>query len=157
MELESKTTHLNCYDTLLETTQFQEETQESIVPDACPDILRIVDTEAAVCLKSKEAQEGRLEVSGTARCAILYLPDGAQELRRMTVAIPFSCAMDVPGLNRSCRIAAFPRAQGADARMLNPRKVLVRVDLAVEIQAFAPQTASFCSGVECGEEVGIRQ
>ena len=30
------------------------ETLESIVPDACPDILRIVDTEAVVCLKSKK-------------------------------------------------------------------------------------------------------
>ena len=55
MELECKTTHLNCYDTVLDTTLYQEETLESIVPDACPDILRIVDTEAVVCLKSKEA------------------------------------------------------------------------------------------------------
>ena len=68
MELECKTTHLNCYDTVLDTTLYQEETLESIVPDACPDILRIVDTEAVVCLKSKEAQEGRIEVAGTARC-----------------------------------------------------------------------------------------
>ena len=60
MELECKTTHLNCYDTVLDTTLYQEETLESIVPDACPDILRIVDTEAVVCLKSKEAQEGRI-------------------------------------------------------------------------------------------------
>ena len=53
MELELKTTQLNCYDTVLDTTLFQEETLESIVPDACPDILRIVDTEAAVCLGTK--------------------------------------------------------------------------------------------------------
>ena len=157
MELELKTTHLNCYDTLLDTTQFQEETLESIVPDACPDILRIVDTEALVCLKSKEAQEGRLEVAGTARCAILYLPDGAQELRRMTVSIPFTCPLEAPGLDRGCRVAAVPRVQAADARMLNPRKVLVRVALAVDVQAFAPQTASFCDGVECDESAGIRQ
>ena len=59
MELECKTTHLNCYDTVLDTTLYQEETLESIVPDACPDILRIVDTEAVVCLKSKEGGRNR--------------------------------------------------------------------------------------------------
>ena len=157
MELELKTTHLNCYDTLLDTTLFQEETLESIVPDACPDILRIVDTEALVCLKSKEAQEGRMEVAGTARCAILYLPDGEQELRRMTVSIPFTCAAEAAGLSRGCRLTAVPRVQSADARMLNPRKVLTRVSLAVDIQAFAPQTASFCDGVECEGAAGVRQ
>ena len=31
------------YDTVAEVTLCQEETLESIVPDACPDILRIVD------------------------------------------------------------------------------------------------------------------
>lgn len=157
MELELKTTHLNCYDTLLDTTLFQEETLESIVPDACPDILRIVDTEALVCLKSKEAQEGRMEVAGTARCAILYLPDGQQELRRITVSIPFTCAAEASGLSRGCRLTAIPRIQSSDTRMLNPRKVLTRVSLAVDIQAFAPQTASFCDGVECEGSAGIRQ
>jgi len=78
MELELNTTHLNCYDTVLDTTLFHEETLETIVPDACPDILRIVDCEAMVCLKGKEAQEGRAEISGSVRAAVLYLPDGAE-------------------------------------------------------------------------------
>ena len=90
MELELKTTQLNCYDTVLDTTLFQEETLESIVPDACPDILRIVDTEAAVCLGNKEAQEGKAEVTGTARCAVLYEAEGGEGVRRITVSIPFT-------------------------------------------------------------------
>ena len=157
MELECKTTHLNCYDTVLDTTLYQEETLESIVPDACPDILRIVDTEAVVCLKSKEAQEGRIEVAGTARCAVLYVPDGAEGLRRMTISIPFTCSAEHAGLGSSCRLMAVPRVQAADARSLNPRKVLTRVSLAVEVQVFAPRTASFCDGVECESAAGIQQ
>ncbi len=39
MELELNRTHLAGYDTVLDTTVFQEETLETIVPDACPDIL----------------------------------------------------------------------------------------------------------------------
>lgn len=157
MELELKTTHLNCYDTVLDTTLFQEETLESIVPDACPDILRIVDTEAVVCLKSKEAQEGRMEVAGTARCAILYQPDGAEGVRRMTVGIPFTCTAEAAGLRSGCRLTAVPRVQAADARSLNPRKVLVRVSLAIEVQAFAPQCDCFCHGVGCESTAGVEQ
>ena len=157
MELELNTTRLNCYDPVLDTTIFQEETLESIVPDACPDILRIVDTEAAAFLKSKEAQEGRAEATGTIRCTVLYEPDGAEGLRRLTVNIPFTCAAEAAGVRSGCRMVAVPRVQGADARSLNPRKVLARVGLAVELQVFAPQTAEYHSGAICGEEAGVEQ
>ena len=81
MELELECTQLSGFETVLDTTVFHEETMEMIVPDACPDILRIVDTEGMACLRTKEAQEGRAEVSGTARAAVLYLPDGGEGLR----------------------------------------------------------------------------
>ena len=76
MELTLNRNCLSCYDAVLETTVFHEETMEMIVPDACPDILRIVDTAGMVCVKDKGTQEGRVEVTGTARCSVLYLPDG---------------------------------------------------------------------------------
>ena len=52
MELELERTELSGYETVLNTTLFQEETMEMIVPDACPDILRILDTEGWVELLS---------------------------------------------------------------------------------------------------------
>ena len=157
MELELNTTRLNCYDPVLDTTIFQEETMESIVTDACPDILRIVGTEAEAFLKNKEAQEGKAEVTGTARCTLLYEPDGAEGIRHITVSIPFTCTAEAAGVRTGCRVVAVPRVQTADARSLNPRKVLTRVGLAVEIQVFSPQTGEYCSGVSCGEETGIQQ
>ena len=157
MELELKTNHLNSFDTVLDTTLSQEETLESIVPDACPDILRIVDAEAMVCLKSKEAQEGRAECSGSIRCAVLYVPDGAEGVRRMTVTMPFTAAADGPGIRPGCQVVASARVQSSDARSLNPRKVLTRVSLCVDLQVFAPQCDSLCDGVECAPEQGIQQ
>lgn len=157
MELELKTNHISCYDTVLDTTLFQEETLESIVPDACPDILRIVDTEAMVCLQTKDAVEGRAEAGGTVRCAILYQPDGGEGIRRITVSLPFSTMAEGAGITSACRVVAVPRVQSADARSLNPRKILTRVSLAVDLQVFAPDCLSLCQGVECPPEGGIQQ
>jgi hypothetical protein len=42
MELEFKSNELSCYDTALDTTVLREEIMEMIVPDSCPDILRIL-------------------------------------------------------------------------------------------------------------------
>ena len=69
MELEFERDTIVCYETLTEVTLCQEETLESIVPDACPDILRIVDVCGQATLSSKAAKEGMAVVTGMCRAA----------------------------------------------------------------------------------------
>lgn len=157
MEIELTRTQLACYDTLLDNTIPHEETMEMIVPDACPDILRIVDTAGTVCLKSKEALEGRAEVSGTVRCTVLYLPDGACGMRRLEVNLPFFCSADAVGIQPDSMVIAVPCLLSADTRAINPRKVLVRVNLAVSIRVFAPASATLCTGAACDCHAGVEQ
>ena len=157
MELELERIGWNGYEAALETTVCQEETLESIVPDACPDVLRICETEGIVCLRDKVVQEGRLTLSGSVRASLLYLPDGGEGLRRMEVELPFTCPVEHPGLTPEWKVVAVPRIQGADARLLNPRKVLVRVSLAVWLQACAPVEEELCGGIQAPEEAGIQQ
>ncbi len=148
MELTLNREHLNCYDVLLDTALSHEETMEMIVPDACPDILRIVDTCAAVCLKSKEAQEGRVELSGAVRCSVLYLPDAEAGPRHLEASIPFSCGVDGAGIVPGCAVVAVPRVRSADTRVINPRKVLLRVDLIIDIRAYSSVDMLLCTGAE---------
>lgn len=157
MELELEQTQLDGYDAALDTTILHEETMEMIVPDACPDILRIVDTEAAVFLERKEAMEGRAELSGSIKAWVLYLPDGEEGMRRIEVKIPFTCGADSPSLVPGCRVVAVPRVQGADTRSINPRKVLARVNLAVSLRAYAPVADTLCAGLDAPAEAGLEQ
>lgn len=53
MELELDRTQRSGYEAVLDTTVCREETLESIVPDACPDILRICDTEGVGATRSR--------------------------------------------------------------------------------------------------------
>ena len=156
MDLELSRTHFNCYDMVLDTTIMQEETMETIVPDACPDILQIVDTQAKVFLQSKEAQDGRCEVGGTVKVSVLYLPEEEVGLRHISLSIPFLCRSDLPSVTAQCKLLAIPRVQGAETRILNPRKVLTRVNLAVALRVYTPQTAVFCQGVAQGDD-GVQQ
>lgn len=157
MEIELTRTQLASFDAVLDTTMLHEETMEMIVPDACPDILRIADTAGTVSLKSKETTDGRVEVAGTARCAVLYLPDGETGMRRLEMNIPFFCTADAPGIRENCAVVAVPRLLAADTRAINPRKVLVRVNLAIDIKVFAAADTSLCGGAECDDESGVEQ
>lgn len=77
MELEFERDTIVSYDTVADLTVCQEETLESIVPDACPDILRIVDVYGQAILSGKQAKEGLAVVNGMVRASILYQPEGA--------------------------------------------------------------------------------
>lgn len=151
MEFERDT--IISYDTVAEVTLCQEETLESIVPDACPDILRIVDVCGQATLTGKQAREGVAQVTGMVRACILYQPEGGGGLRKMEVGLPFTCQAEAPGLTERGTVLADPRLRCAEARVLNPRKVLLRVDLAVDVTACQPVERPVCGGVaDCGAE-----
>lgn len=157
MELEFERDTINSYDTVAQVTLCQEETQESIVPDACPDILRIVDVCGQATLSGKQAREGLAQVTGMVRAVILYQPEGAAGLRRMEVGLPFTCQAEAPGLTERGTVLASPRLRCAEARALNPRKVLLRVDLAVDIAACQPVERSVCCAASNPEEGAVCQ
>ena len=147
MKLELNQTHLTGYETVLETTVFREETLETIVPDANPDILRLIDTQGKVFLKSKEAMDGRVTLTGTARLTALYQPEGGTGPCRLEVGIPFSVSAEEHRLTPGCLVTAVARVAGADTRTINPRKVLTRVEVAVSVKAFSAETTVLCTGV----------
>lgn len=157
MELELNRHHIGCYSNVLHRMACQEETQEAIVPDACPDILRIIEVCGQVCLRSKQAKEGVAVITGIVETAILYQPDDESGVRRMEVKIPFEFQVDAPGLTTQGEILAIPQLRHIEARILNPRKVLLRADLAMEVQCYQPEKYSICHGVSQGESEGVRE
>lgn len=151
MELELNRIHLTGYDTVLDTTVFQEETLETIVPDASPDILRLVDTQGTVLLKSKTASDGRVTLTGTARLTVLYLPDGGTGPCRMEVHIPFGLTVEEKRIKTGCQIGAVLKVSSADARTVNPRKVVVRAEIAADIKVYVGSIIHLCTGISAAE------
>lgn len=158
MELELCRETVNCFEAVRTTTVCQEETQEAIVPDACPDILRILDTRAQAFLTGKQVRDGMVSVTGLVRANVFYLPEEAGTgPHHMEITLPFTCQSEAPGLKSHGTVLAVPRVRWAQARTLNPRKVLLRADLAVEISAYQPNTVQLSCGVNAGQEYGIEQ
>ena len=157
MELELKRDAIHCFETVADVTICQEETQEAIVPDACPDIWQVLDGEARLLLQRKEPQDGKGEFSGLLKTTILYQPEGEQGLRAMEVTLPFSASPELTQLTRRSMLHVIPRVLSVDVHLLNPRKVLVRVGYCLDIEGFEPQARSLTSLVEEPERYGIRQ
>ena len=147
MEYELDRTRLEGYEAVLDTTLAREETLEMIVPDACPDILRVVETDGRVLLRRREAVDGRVELAGTFQLSVLYLPDGESGVRHLDVTIPFTWDADGADVGPNCRVVASARLCRADARAVNPRKILARCEGAVDVWVYAPRTQTISAAV----------
>ena len=79
MELELKKECLDVFEAGDRQTLTQEETAETIVPDYCPDIARIISAEGCVYLHGAEPSG----TSGTVRVTVLYTPEGESGVRTL--------------------------------------------------------------------------
>ncbi len=116
----------------------REETAEAIVPDAQPDILRILDTQGFMCLRGKDSSDGRVTVTGTAELTVLYVPESGGGVRKISVSVPMELTADCPEELGEALISADLTLTGADARTVNPRKVVVRAECACDAALYMP-------------------
>ena len=107
----------------------QEETMESIVPDSFPDILHIVSASGKAFLTSKEASEGEARLNGTAQITILYLAEESLQPCALDIEIPFRLSKDHPQIREGMSLHGSVSVVSADAKAINPRKILVRCSL----------------------------
>lgn len=150
MELQRHT--LEGYQLVFDGLFQQEETLESIVPDAFPDIARIVSVTGRVSLREHTAGEGTLHLSATAHMAILYIPEGESSVRALEVSIPVQCAKDRPHLGKDCMVHCCASIASADTRAVNPRKLLTRVEVVFSACVYRRVPQEVTAGVECGDK-----
>lgn len=155
--MELKKNMMQCFQQVIDHTLIQEETLEAIVPDACPDILRIVSVCGQICISKKQVIEDHIIVTGQVDTAILYLPEEGDTLCKMTVRIPFTNESSALPLESGDEIFVIPTLSKQEARILNPRKVLVRLELMLELSGFQKNIMALCCGIEEAGQYGIEE
>lgn len=133
MELECKRCRFDACEAGGEVTLTQEETMETIVPDYCPDIARIISAEGRAFLRSREVRDGKGELSGTVRVTVLCVPEGEGGIRTLEFAIPFSAESDGRVLQNCGRLEAEAEVESLETRMLNPRKMFTHCRLVLRL------------------------
>ena len=140
-----KITHVK---SVLNTSIASEETMEMIVPDALPDILRIVDADATVFLRSKSTDPGRVTVMGVAAATVIYSGEDESGIYKMELEIPFSAAASEGEILASSKVTANVTVSSADASMINPRKIIVRINLITNVSCYNDSELSVASGMD---------
>ncbi len=138
MELSFKTSTVRYLKPTLHETVFQEESAETIVPDSFPDVGRVVDSFGTVLVRSKEVRTGGIAVSGGVYAGILYVPEDGDSPKKLDVYIPFTTKVESPQLGENVQVMHTCQIKNMDCRMVNSRKLVVRVNLASQIDGYEP-------------------
>ncbi len=132
---EERMEYLRC---VLSDTVSQEQTADVIIPDSYPDAERIVDAFGTLLVRSEECAAESATVAGFVQAGVLYVGQEGQ-VRRVQAEIPFSLRREFPAQDR-CSLQCRCTLHSVDARILNSRKILVRVGISCVMQVYAPTT-----------------
>ncbi len=156
MELELTGANIDHFDLILDVGCSREETLEMIVPDACPDIVQVVDTWGFCCLTRREVTESGALLTGRVRVTILYIPEGDGGLQRLEAELPFQHLSECAQADGNARLLARAWVSSAETRILNPRKVLIRADICEQVQLYRLQTLRAYGTLDADAALGIQ-
>ena len=121
----------------------QEETADTIVPDSFPDAVQIVDSFATVVVRSKECRQGSVLISGGIQAGLLYLAQDEQTPRFLEAYLPFSMKKDVADCEPECSALISCKVCSIEARILNSRKLMLRVEIGCSLQVYRQHEQTF--------------
>ena len=153
MEMEFQQVRIPYLRCVLYETVLHEESGEAVVPDTAPDMERIVDSFACVVLRGRDCQEAAVSLTGDIQAGVLFLAAGEDTPRALPVYLPFTLRRSVPGA-AMCTVSC--RVRSVEARMLNSRKLGLRVGLCLTLWLWQPaEQVCFAPG-DCGQRVQLR-
>jgi len=155
--MELKKQCLEAFEAVGTITLTQEETAETIVPDYCPDIARIVRTDGRIYLHSRQMRDGKAEISGTVRIGVLYTPDGEKGLRTLEFAMPFTVESDRGSFPQCRSLNAEAELAALETRLLNPRKVFTRCKLLCRVTGYQKTQLLFGTDLEAEEKLCVEK
>ena len=125
-----------------------EEAVETVVPDTLPDAERILCATGTAVIKSKEPRAGAVGVTGAVAVCLLYSPEDGREACALSATVPLSVELDAPGVTEASLCAASITVSGVEARLLNPRKLLIRCVTDVSLCCWERSELSLATGIE---------
>lgn len=119
-------------------TVSQEQTADVVIPDSIPDADRVVDAFGTLLVRSEECSAESAQVAGSVLVGAIFADEGGTPYCVKT-EIPFSVRRDFPQQDEDCYLQCRCLLKSVDARLLNSRKVLIRVGISCTLQVFSPR------------------
>ncbi len=125
-----------------------------IVPDVKPDILNAINVSGNVCVYKKEILDGKVRIDGNVNVYIMYLADTEnQNIRGLNSSIDFTEILDIDGCNSSMILDEDISIKSIECKILNGRKVNVKVSLSIDANVYTNENLEFISNLDLDQDI----
>ena len=138
MELQFQNKPLNCLRSILWGVKSCEQTQEVKLPEAMPDVARVLGAWGQCLLRGKEWQTGRMGATGGVAVWVLYAPENGTFPRVVEAWIPWQLHWELPPTQRDGIMRIQTALKNVDARVVGARKLMVRACVEATGEAMEP-------------------
>jgi len=121
--------------------QEQELTHELRLSDGMPDIGRVICARGQVILRGKEWRRDSISVSGGVMAWVMYIPEDGAQPRSVESWVPFQMKWDMEESPHDGDIRIQAALRFADARSISPRKIMLRMGVAAQAEAWVKDSA----------------
>ncbi len=118
-----------------------------IVPDAKPDVSKILQVCGKAVITQKSVQQDKAYVQGVIHLTILYLPEGCG-IKSIFTKLDFSTVIDAKGADSSGHIWAEANLEEIDYSIVNSRKINIKCAVGIDTKISRKCTASIPVGLE---------
>ena len=155
MDLQFNQSVLKCLQCTVREYQTQEQTQDIRIPEGMPDIGIVLGCWGQVVIRGKEWRSDQVSVSGGVIANVLYMPEESGAPQVMDAWLPFSMKWSIPNARQDGTMQVLPNLRGADARVLTSRKLMIRANVGILMEAMMPAEFSVCQPESLPEDVQL--
>lgn len=146
---------LKCLRPFFSQIHTQEQTQEIRLPDAYPDIGKILGCWGQVLMRGKEWRSTSMGANGGVMAWIMYAPEDGTQPRVVDVWIPMQCRWDFPESADDGIMTLRPALTNLDGRGISARKIMVRACVDTYAQAMRKETMEVAEPAEVPEDIQL--
>ena len=155
MDLQFNQNVIKCLQCSAREYQTQEQTQEIRIPEGMPDVGIVLACWGQAVLRGKEWRSDHVGITGGVMAKVLYLPEEAGPPQAVEAWLPFQLKWSIPGTVQDGTVLVTPCVRNADARVLSARKIMVRTNIGVGMQAMVPAEFCVCQPENMPEDVQL--
>lgn len=134
MELKLTRQPLFINDSLIDQKVEQPIECDALLPDYCPDIVRILKCSVAPVVTGRRASPGKLELEGMAVITVYYVSTG-EGIAHGEYKVPFSRIVEMKADHPAPVITLAPRVNYINCRAVNQRRLDIRGALVIDVRA----------------------
>jgi hypothetical protein len=148
MDLSVKRDTVRINEPVFDNTADHPVESDVLLPDYCPDIARILKTEACAMVDTKTLETDRLVVAGNLCVKIIYVPDNSCAIRCFSYESAFAHTFEISGASHEDMARVKVKVDYVNCRPIGPRRMQIKASVSINAKVWSRRDEEFISDCE---------